>query len=186
MSWSGHGAAMKKKIKLPNTASEWADVLEQPIFQNIVDRLATKRSWEIEEVVEAGEAGWVARAHEGATVYTLSLMVDEKVTETPPSPIIEWTVEAEAERHEKRRPSIALPVIMLTMSALFAGLGIKLGASVGVVILMAAAGVFPVGLFLGIILLHPLAARRARKRGPVAGRAEFLKEVDAAVVQIDR
>ncbi len=177
---------MKKTIRLPNTAGEWADVLEQPSFQNIVDRLATKRPWEIEEAVEAGEAGWVARAREGQTIYTLSLMVDENVTAAPPSPIIEWTLQADAERDEKHRPSISLAVIMLGMAALFAWLGIKLGASFGVVILMGTLGVFPVGLVLGVILLQPLADRRERRRGPVLGRAEFLKEVGAAIAQIDR
>jgi hypothetical protein len=46
------------------------------------------------------------------------------------------------------------------------------------------AGNLSLGLFLGVIVSHPLALRRERSRPPVAGRAGFLKEVAAAVAEL--
>ena len=168
--------AKKLRIKLANAAKEWAEVLEQPTFQNIVDRLATRRAWEIEDIVEAGEAGWRAIAREDTTIYTLSLTVPVEIAKDPPPRTIEWTLEADAERNERHRPSIALAVIMLGMGALFGWLGFRLGARVLVPFLVVL-GIFPVGLFLGVMVLHSLAVRRERRRPPIAGRAAFLKEV---------
>jgi hypothetical protein len=172
----------KFKIKLANASEEWADVLEQPSFQRIVDRLATRRPWQIEEIVEAGEAGWVAHVSDGKTNYTLSLTVPVETSKAPPPRIIEWTLEADASRQQRGHLNLPLAAIMFGMGALFAVLGIRLGVRPILVPFVALLGIFPCGLFLGIMTLQPLANRRARK--PVAGRGDFLKEVASAVEQL--
>ncbi|HXU02498.1 MAG TPA: hypothetical protein VN903_16150 [Polyangia bacterium] len=174
---------MKKKIKLANRANEWSLVLEQPFVQDIVDRLATKRSWEIEDRVEADEAGWSAIAREGDTLYILSLTVPGKMADSQPPPVIEWTLEADVDRHEKQYAKrTALAVIMFGMGALFAWLGFRLGVPFALLPILGALGIFPIGLFLAVWLSHVLTKRR--KPEPIAGRAEFLKEVAAALAQL--
>jgi len=175
----------KHRIKLANTAKEWAEVLEQPTFQSIVDRLATRRAWQIDDTVEAGEAGWKAHVREGKTIYLLSLTVAVEIATDPPPRVIEWTLEADAERDERNRTdSIALGTIMAGMGVLLGWLGSRLGAPRFVVPILAFLGIFPVGLFAGILALHPFAVRRKRRGTPVEGRAAFLKEVAAAVAQL--
>ena len=176
-------SSQKYRIKLTNDAAGWAEVLEQPSFQNIVDRLATRRPWEIEDTVEADEAGWVAYARENGTIFTISLMMPVGLSEAPPARIIEWTLEADAEREEPRRLNLPLAATMLGTGGLSAALGIHWGAPLLSIPFLAMLGIFPVGLLLGIFGL-PLVIRRPRRQPPVAGRAEFLKEVAAVVAQL--
>lgn len=86
------------RVKLASRASERAEVFEQELLQDLVDRFATRRHWKIEELVEANQAGWIATAAEGDTEYGLSLTVPAGRAESSPSSVIEWSLVVEASR----------------------------------------------------------------------------------------
>jgi hypothetical protein len=170
------------RIKLANAAREWAEVLEQDSLHQIVDRLSTRRSWQVEEFVEAGEAGWVAGAKQGNTSYALSMTVPAEAAKAPPPPIIEWTLVAGASRDDSGQLRVPLAAFMFGTGLLFTVLGIHFGLRPILIPILAVLGIFPVGLLLGIVALQPLANRRSR--APVTGGAEFLNDVAAVVDQL--
>ena len=172
------------RLNLTNTAAGWPEVLEQAPLQRIVDGLQTRRSWQIEDLVEAGDAGWVAGAREGTTSYALSLTVPATHTKGSPPPVIEWTLVAGAMRDDAGRFRIPLVAVILATGLSMAAIAFSLRLDPAWIWIPLAGlfGMFPVGLVLGIIVLQPLVNRRAR--APVAGGAAFLREVATVVDQL--
>ena len=173
------------RIKLANAAKEWPEVIAQRALQRIVDGLATRRAWEIEDKMEAAEVGWTAYAMEGTVGYLMSLTVPTEMTKEPPPRVIDWTLAAYAwppsPRGRLDQPLIV--IITLGTAALLAALGIHWNLRFYWVALAAILGI-PVGAFLSIAALVPLGMPRERQRVNVA--VEFFREVAAAVEQLPR
>jgi hypothetical protein len=169
---------------MKNNAPEWADVLEQRLIERIINILQTKRRWLVEEIVESGQAGWMASATEGTVRFVMSLTVPVEVANNPPAAKIEWTLVAEALREDRGQLRLPLAATMLGAGAALGGLAWHFRLNAFFIVIAALLGLFPIGLLLALVLLTPVSRRRAR--APVPGAVAYLQEVGRAVGQLTR
>jgi hypothetical protein len=169
------------RVEMANGAPDWAGVLDQRLVERIVDRLPTKRHWQIEEVVEAGRAGWVASAAEGNLRYVLALSIPVGSAENPPGVTIACDLVAEVSRHDADRLRLPLGMIMLGTGVLCGTLAWHFRLPAFWIFVALLAGIVPVGLVLGVVVLRPLAAKR--HRGPIPTGRTFIQEVAVVVDQ---
>jgi hypothetical protein len=148
--------------------------LEQRLVDRVVEHLPTKRRWQVEEIVEAGHAGWVASTAEGNVRYLISLTLPVRSAEVPPAATIAWELVAEVSHRDADRLRLPLGAIMLGTGICCGVLTWHFRPPVFWIFVATLAGVFPVGVILGIVALRPLAARR--HRGPVPAGDAFLEE----------